>query len=466
MMREVPIIRSPHAYVPREHLTEEEQNELYRTRIDDTYQPYTVIDVLTRVYHRSFEDDLSDYMGAHPEDFLAMPEGWQMSRAWVNECRIMRIESLFFQPLSDFQVDILVRTVCKMELVRTGNAQRICRKTIKSDVRLRYSLDLRPCKLTCHYCGAIADEKRSLLSLNPGMLRTDKYLLPYIQEEDYPTLARWIRQRYEIVGRDGIARADRLAAGLELKILHGHFPENGVMGEIYFNHSRATIIDETTGEIAERNIDPGTIVINAAACTTEGMYNSTLFHECVHHIFARIYFLLQRTHGRKLCSYLCKRKGKEVSRESSLSPLDIMEIHANKLPGYIQIDGESAKRTAEEYLAAYGDRSPESMKRLIRDMADRYGATQQATRTRLRDMGYSEVAGIYQTANGRPVPAYLSDLENGQNYTISHEAALKEYVRNPDFRMALDSGRYVYCEGHFCLNTPKYIQTDHLAISI
>ena len=68
-MSEATIIRSPHAFVPKEHLTEEERKELYRTRIDESFKPYTVIDVLNKVYHRSFADDLKNYIGKHPERF-------------------------------------------------------------------------------------------------------------------------------------------------------------------------------------------------------------------------------------------------------------------------------------------------------------------------------------------------------------------------------------------------------------
>ena len=65
-MSEATIIRSPHAFVPKKHMTEEERKELYRTRIDESFKPYTVIVVLNKVYHRSFSDDLKNFIGKHP----------------------------------------------------------------------------------------------------------------------------------------------------------------------------------------------------------------------------------------------------------------------------------------------------------------------------------------------------------------------------------------------------------------
>ena len=96
-MKESVILQSPHAVDPLKCLTEEEKEERYRTRLDESYRPYTVIDVLTSVYHRCFEDDLCNYAGEHPEEVIAPERGWGVSRVWVNECRICRVETLFFQ---------------------------------------------------------------------------------------------------------------------------------------------------------------------------------------------------------------------------------------------------------------------------------------------------------------------------------------------------------------------------------
>ena len=61
-LKEATITQSPHAFVPKEHMTEKEREELYRTRLDESFKPYTVIDVLTRVFHRVFSDDLKTYI--------------------------------------------------------------------------------------------------------------------------------------------------------------------------------------------------------------------------------------------------------------------------------------------------------------------------------------------------------------------------------------------------------------------
>lgn len=80
-MKEAAITQSPHAFVPKKTITEAEREELYRTRIDESFKPYTVIDVLQKVYHRSFADDLKQYIGEHPQKFRKNPEkkDWAVS---------------------------------------------------------------------------------------------------------------------------------------------------------------------------------------------------------------------------------------------------------------------------------------------------------------------------------------------------------------------------------------------------
>ena len=184
-MKEAVILQSPHAIDPMKNLTEAEKVERYRTRLDETFRPYTVVDVLTGVYHRCFEDDLRNYIGENPDEFVSLEEGWCVSRAWVNECRVGRVETLFFQPLSDFQVELFVHAALRVEIVRNGNALLKRTKSIRADLRLQYSLDLRPCKLTCRFTKAVVNEEDSLIARYPNAIRADKYLLPVLQEADY-----------------------------------------------------------------------------------------------------------------------------------------------------------------------------------------------------------------------------------------------------------------------------------------
>ena len=67
---EAVITASPHAFDPIAHhnLPPEEKEKVYSRRVNELVRPYTVIDVLTKVYHRAFQA-ISQIYGEHPEKF-------------------------------------------------------------------------------------------------------------------------------------------------------------------------------------------------------------------------------------------------------------------------------------------------------------------------------------------------------------------------------------------------------------
>ena len=145
------------------------------------------------------------------------------------------------------------------------------------------------------------------------------------------------------------------------------------------------------------------------------------------------------------------------------TPVEIMELQANKLPGYLAIPEKYGKARALKLLESYGgQRNLANISRLIDDMAAYYRTTKTVARTRLLDFGFSEVKGVRQSANGDLVPAYLSTLGKNETYTIDEAQALQEYLENEQFRKLLNSGRFVYLEGHYCLNHRNYIAEDQM----
>ena len=198
-MTEATIIQSPHAFVPKENLTEEEREERYRTRIDESFKPYTVVDVLTKVYHRVFSDDLRQVVGEHSDRFRKNQddmEDWAVSNVWVNSCRLIRPESIFNQYLNDFKVDILVEAKIRIEEARRGRDSIRRRYDIKQQYRLRYTFNLTPCKLTCVFSDLVLHERAALIN-RPNAIRMDKYLLPVLKDEkDYLYLAKCVIDEY------------------------------------------------------------------------------------------------------------------------------------------------------------------------------------------------------------------------------------------------------------------------------
>ena len=197
---ETVITASPHAFDPVAHhnLPPEEQEKVYSRRVNEIIRPYTVIDVLTKVYHRNFANDLSAYIGEHPKAFASFKKSnalWKMSRVWVNECRCIRPESVFDQPKYACCVDIVVFARVKVEEERYGIAHIKNHYTIKGEFRLRYVFNFCPCELTCEFDSVIVNEQESLLSIYPDAIRMDKYLLPLLLTTAPPTPRSCLRRQ-------------------------------------------------------------------------------------------------------------------------------------------------------------------------------------------------------------------------------------------------------------------------------
>ena len=445
--------QSPFVYTPLK-MTVNEGNRSY-TRIDENFKPYTVIDVLTKVYHRSFYDDLRLFAEKYPEEFDIADSFIRHTK--IAKLKIIRPESVFFQPVSEFYVDIFVDAQIRFDI---SDNRGICTtRRWDGKIRLRYLFDLRPCHMTCCFCNVIINENDALIYIDDEPITLDKYLLPYLNGPDYEILAEHILEREQKICLTNDAPFSPFdwirSMGLELK--YGVFPDNNTLGEYFFDHGETDLVNKETGEIYNMKVKPLTIILNERLSENKGILNSTATHEAVHHYLGIYFFLLQKTHGQGYCSYLCKRYSQQESHEG-LTPIGIMELQANKLPGYLMIRKEKAKERAVRLILSYGyGRSLGSINRLVDDISAYYRTTKVVAKTRLSDMGFTEVNGLTQCANGSLVPPYVSTLKKGETYTIYEKDAIREYVENDDFGRILNSGKFIYAEGHFCLNNNKYV---------
>ena len=489
-MKNSTITQSPYVLNPFKPLPDGARKSYDKVRIDDSFEPYTVIDVLQKVFHREFKDDLIKGILAHPDNFKRSSCDWRLDRIYVNNLKIIRPESIYFQNIWDFQVDILSNASIFLEEVRTGdNSTKLITNVKESNrgnnvptkktamsrlLRLRYSFDLRPCHMTCQFVAVILEERESLIAKDPYKIPVDKYFIPVLKgSHDYNKMAKYFIRI--ATGKDGKIN-DSInpflwAEKLGTPIKYGVFSESNTLGEYYFDFGEADVINQLTGSCNREAIQPGTIILNKDIICNEASRKTTLAHELIHHVFGRPFFLLQKMHGRKCISYLCKREfmsreqRQSRSRNHKWTPIDILELQANKLPGYLLINEENGRRHANRIMFEhYGRRDMNTMRSMVDEMAAYFGTTKTLARTRLIDFGYDEARGFMQSANGELIPAYISNLKENETYTIDEADGIREYIRNDAFREIIDTGKFLYVEGHYCLIDRKYIYTDRSGI--
>ena len=105
-----------------------------------------------------------------------------------------------------------------------------------------------------------------------------------------------------------------------------------------------------------------------------------------------------------------------------------------------------------------------------RKQAKEFGVYNYRLRNRMIQVGFPAARGALNFVEDdyiTPFAFSLSECRGGQTFVISPKEMLEEYVRNEAFRARIDTGRYIYADGHICLNEPQYVvhQGDKLCLT-
>lgn len=337
-------------------------------------------------------------------------------------------------------------------------------KCIRTGVfRIRYLLDMRHCKRTCSapVIAPADDFPKDSVTEQTGRV-ANRYLLPILWEADYEKLAHEILSTFyrEALEKPMAVEGRELARRMGLQVISARFSEKDVLGRIYFDYAEVPIIDEC-GKHSVMCVKPATILINQEICRTKEVENSTIVHECVHMYKDKYFFLLQMMTEKPFRSYT-SRKRKRVKHISTNSPIDWMELQADKLPAYILMEERNTRAEIERLLCERGgDRSPETFNWILSQLAARFNVSRAMAKYRMIELGYPEAEGVYvYLKHGERVPDYgcSGKWEAGLTYTIAYEEAVVQFRQDEEFRKLLVSSEFTYAEGHFVLNHPAYVR--------
>lgn len=242
--------------------------------------------------------------------------------------------------------------------------------------------------------------------------------------------------------------------------------ELDVFGLIIFEDGN---IKDKNKNIVIRNVKRGTMFIDPRVYyeRTLGTVNYTIAHESFHWYRHQPYHLLMKMLGVKddLGKVIHCAINTKSSDNEKWSPLDWMEWQANGIAPHILMPAKTARLKIDEMLRKYqiNFENPDSgyrIEELIFELSEFYGMSKQATKIRMRELGYNFVDGVLSYVNGRHItPFAFNWVEIGANQTFTIPASdmIKAYCFDKNFRKAIDSGNFVYIDGHVCINFEKYI---------
>ena len=146
-----------------------------------------------------------------------------------------------------------------------------------------------------------------------------------------------------------------------------------------------------------------------------------------------------------------------------------MEWHASFIAPRIIMPRNPFKLKAEEFIrnrfAETGETELlEVIEYVIDDLAEFFGVTRSAAKTRMVDVGYEEAIGTYTYIDGEYVKPHKASrkgiLKEKQTYSVSREDVVCATFSDRVLSEKINSGRYTFVDSHVVLNAPKYVVED------
>lgn len=294
-------------------------------------------------------------------------------------------------------------------------------------------------------------------------------LVPIIARAAFDDEAtKFLKKYYPVALTEPVSVPIRdIAEGMGLSIKEKELlsSELDVFGLVVFEDGN---VQDKNKNIVIRNAKRGMIFIDPRVYYERnlGTVNFTIAHECFHWFRHQPYHALMKMLGSddELGKIIQCSIGSNAKDSEKWKPIDWMEWQANGVAPHILMPSATAKIKIDELISKYkisfDGTDGYRIEEMIAELADFYGLSKQSVKMRLSELGYSNIDGAFTYVNGQYITPFSFDasaISTNQSFTISASDLFKAYCFNKEFRKALDTGRFVYIEGHVCLNDERYV---------
>lgn len=301
-----------------------------------------------------------------------------------------------------------------------------------------------------------------------GLVRLSAGLVPELGEDALDALAERLLAAYypEALEKPRRVDAHEMAERMGLSVLYRQIePEGEIYGEMFFQETETPLYDAMRQHQVLAPVKRKTMVVDTTATFMGGMgtHDNTIVHECVHWALHGQAMALRRAQQPDSQEpAICCRVDGDAGRAGDDRLLE-MEWQANTLARCIQMPRALFRRKAEEAWARHDMKviTPnrvEEMPGVIDDLAEFFGVSREAAKLRMLEVGFESVAGVYVYIDGRylrPHSWRAGALGRDETFSIPAEDAARLMVEDADFARAAQG--YLYVEGHFVLDDPRYV---------
>lgn len=279
--------------------------------------------------------------------------------------------------------------------------------------------------------------------------------------------------------------------------------ERRIKGELYL-HDATVRYYRADGTEDYMDVKAGTILYDSVACGTQEQIAETIIHECVHFEEHALFFMLQRLYNENL-EFLASMDVRydidkpedayeqwledEAAEETDYSKhvsdhgskqgrqertaVEWAEWQTRELTPRVMMPAKQTKQKIQWLICLYGNYPHHSTAELyamvIPELAKFYGVSWTTAKIRMIELGFEEARGARNFVDGVYVPPYTTSagrFEAGTSYDISKADAERLQKTDPVFEAVIESGQFVYVEGHYCLDDPLFIRRDEDGIRL
>lgn len=308
----------------------------------------------------------------------------------------------------------------------------------------------------------------------------DPFLVPYYTNQKIDEIAEHIWLKYGMEAaltdpteRDAVKLAQRMGLSIEYHPVYEHMDVNSILffsaGDLFVGIDKKRLgangrIEHIKDEEPRKILIPAnTIVINTNRVQKE--YASfSILHECTHHELHYLFFRLQQMGSNDIRKVKAKRveaqKGKKYR-----NPVYFMEKQATRGAfGLMMPVSHTREMIINQSIKATGYQNfGEKFQIVGIELARSLHLPRFRVRARMIQLGFIEAKGALNYVSGGLIDPFAFDLESWKESDISFVidpcSVDRLYEKTSDFKKIIDSGEYIYADGHIVRNEPRFVTT-------
>lgn len=317
---------------------------------------------------------------------------------------------------------------------------------------------------TCGECGYLQDKPER------DMWMLSSYLVPILRKDEVEQGAEELLLLHCPKALEDMKEHDAylLAARMGLQVArYPLYKKKGTLSMLFFCDGE--IMAEKQDEEGcgldipcSVSIPAGTIVINTDAVHKD-CCQLEIYHECIHYDWHYMFFRLQDMHNSDVNLLKTKRIVVQNDRVPA-NPLKWMEWQARRGSfGLMMPLSMMEPLVAREWArrAQNNHHVGQKFDGIARTIAAEYDLPKFRVRARLLQMGHIAAKGALNYVDGRYIEPFAFSTGNGEGnntFVIARKDMLAIYRENEGFRQQIQSGQYIYVDGHICINDSRFVR--------